>query len=55
MAEGISYMEKVLQVLEEGAEAFEHMESLRATLKKVMNWKTPGKNGVVYHAGIMKI
>ena len=35
--------------LEEGLKAKIHHESLRATLKKVPNWKTPGHDGIHGH------
>ena len=38
-------MEKELQGLEEGAETI-HQESLRATLKNISNWKTPGYDDI---------
>ena len=31
--------------LEEGPDAIIHLESLRKTLKKIPNWKTPGNDG----------
>ena len=38
-------METELQRLEEGPEAIINLESLRVTLKKVPNWKTPCNDG----------
>ena len=45
-AEWISNMEKYLQGLEEGPKEKIQLDSLRATLKKAPNWKTPGHNGI---------
>ena len=39
-------MEKESQGLKENPVVEIHMESLRATLKKVPNWKTPGHDGI---------
>ena len=39
-------MKKELQELEEGPEANVHLNSLRATLKKIPNWKTPGHDSI---------
>ena len=39
-------MEKELQRLEEGPEKNRLLKSLRTTLKKVLNWKTQGYDGM---------
>ena len=39
-------MKKELQGLEKGPEADIQQDSPRTTLKKVVNWKTPGHDGV---------
>ena len=39
-------MKKELQGIDVGIKADIHLESLRATLKKVPNWKTPGRDGI---------
>ena len=39
-------MEKELQGLEESPKMKIHLNSLRATLKKVPNWKTLGHDGI---------
>ena len=49
--EWINSMEKELKEFEEGPEAKIHVKSIRTTLKKVPNWKTPGHDGF----GIQKI
>ena len=41
-------MEKELQRLEEGFKVKIHVDSLRATLKKVLNWKSPGYDDISY-------
>ena len=45
-AEWIKIMKKELKDLEEGSGASIHLKSLRATLRKVPNWKTPGQDGI---------
>ena len=45
--EWINNMEKELQGLEKGHNAKIYLNSLRATFKKVPNWKTPGHD-VIY-------
>ena len=42
----INNMEKELQGLEEGPEANISLESLRATLKKVLHWKQLGYDSI---------
>ena len=42
-------MEKELEGLEEGPKAKIHLDSLRATPKKVLNSKMPGHNGIHGH------
>ena len=44
--EWINHMGKELQELKEGLEADIHLGSLRASLKKVPNRKTPGHDGI---------
>ena len=44
-AEWINHMKK-LQVIVEGSEADMDLESLRATLQKVMNWKAPSHESI---------
>ena len=39
-------MNKDLQGLEEGHDGDIDLELLRATLKKVLKWKTPGHDGI---------
>ena len=39
-------MTKELKELEEGPKANIHLELLRARLKKIPNWKTPGPDGI---------
>ena len=38
--------EKELKELKESSEAKQHLESLRATFKKIPNWKMPGQDGI---------
>ena len=45
-AEWRTNMEKELQALEKGSKAKILLDSLRATLKKVPNWKKPGHEGI---------
>ena len=42
-------MAKELERLEEEPKAKIHMDSLRTTIKKIANWKTPGHNDI--HSG----
>ena len=39
-------MKKELQELKEGPKANIHLDSIRATLRKVPNWKTPSHDGI---------
>ena len=39
-------MEKEVQKVEESPKVNIHIDSLRATLKKMPNWKTSGLNGI---------
>ena len=39
-------MEKELKRMEEGPKAKIHLDLLRATHPKVLNWKTPGHDGI---------
>ena len=39
-------MEKELQGLKEEPKAKKHVDQLKATFKKVLNWKTPGHDGM---------
>ena len=45
-AEWINNMETDLQMLEEGPQVNIHPDALKATLKKVANWKTPGLDSI---------
>ena len=38
----MNMMKKELPCLEEGSETVIYLDSLRATIKKIPNWKTPG-------------
>ena len=40
-------MEKEFKERDEGPEASIRPDSLRATLNKIPNWKTPGDNGIL--------
>ena len=39
-------MEKEIEVLKEGPKVKIHLDLLRATLKKVANWKTPRHDSI---------
>ena len=45
-AEWINHITRELEELEEGPKAEIHTDLLKMTLKKVLNWKTPGHDGI---------
>ena len=45
-AEWINNITKELEELEEGPKTEIHIDLLKATLKRISNWKTPGHDGI---------
>ncbi len=54
-AEWVNNMEKELEETEEVSKAIIRLDSLRATLKKVSNWKTPHLDSIFKNGYLQEI